>query len=41
MSGFIQGTDRALARAAGFDALLAKPLPLTDLLELLERLDKS
>ncbi|MGY6022862.1 ATP-binding protein [Streptomyces spinosirectus] len=41
VSGFSQGTDRALARAAGFDALLAKPLPLTDLLELLERLDKS
>ncbi|MFJ9904624.1 ATP-binding protein [Streptomyces sp. NPDC101152] len=37
VSGFSQGTDRALSRAAGFDAHLAKPLPLTDLLELLER----
>jgi CheY-like chemotaxis protein len=41
VSGFSQGTDRALSRAAGFDAHLAKPLPLTDLLELLERLDGS
>jgi signal transduction histidine kinase/CheY-like chemotaxis protein len=41
VSGFSQGTDRALSRAAGFDAHLAKPLPLTDLLELLERLDTS
>jgi len=38
VSGFSQGTDRALSRAAGFDAHLAKPLPLTDLLDLLERL---
>ncbi|GAA2472700.1 hybrid sensor histidine kinase/response regulator [Streptomyces longisporus] len=37
VSGFSQGSDRALSRAAGFDAHLAKPLPLTDLLDLLER----
>ncbi|MEV0472429.1 hybrid sensor histidine kinase/response regulator, partial [Streptomyces prunicolor] len=36
VSGFSQGTDRTLSRAAGFDAHLAKPLPLTDLLEFLE-----
>jgi len=36
VSGFSQGTDRALSRAAGFDTHLAKPLPLTDLLDLLE-----
>ncbi|MFI6466095.1 ATP-binding protein [Streptomyces sp. NPDC050528] len=36
VSGFSQGTDRSLSRAAGFDAHLAKPLPLTDLLEFLE-----
>ena len=36
VSGFGQGTDRSLSRAAGFDAHLAKPLPLTDLLEFLE-----
>ncbi|EPD64149.1 ATP-binding protein [Streptomyces sp. HGB0020] len=41
VSGFSQGTDRALSRAAGFDAHLAKPLPLTDLLDLLDRLDAS
>ncbi|MCI3273865.1 ATP-binding response regulator [Streptomyces cylindrosporus] len=41
VSGFSQGTDRALSRAAGFDAHLAKPLPLTDLLELLERLGEG
>ncbi|MEU6144381.1 ATP-binding protein [Streptomyces sp. NPDC047081] len=41
VSGFSQGTDRALSRAAGFDAHLAKPLPLTDLLELLERLGEA
>ncbi|MGW0759035.1 ATP-binding protein [Streptomyces sp. NPDC002814] len=35
VSGFGQGNDRALSRAAGFDTHLAKPLPLTDLLELL------
>ncbi|WP_328370600.1 ATP-binding protein [Streptomyces sp. NBC_00445] len=35
VSGFGQGTDRTLSRAAGFDTHLAKPLPLTDLLELL------
>jgi two-component system CheB/CheR fusion protein len=40
VSGFSQGTDRALSRAAGFDAHLAKPLPLTDLLELLARLER-
>ncbi|WP_406437906.1 ATP-binding protein [Streptomyces sp. NBC_01613] len=39
VSGFSRSTDRALSRAAGFDAHLAKPLPLTDLLELMERLD--
>ncbi|WP_030613680.1 ATP-binding protein [Streptomyces fulvoviolaceus] len=39
VSGFSQGTDRALSRAAGFDAHLTKPLPLTDLLDLLERPD--
>lgn len=37
VSGFSQGTDRALSRAAGFDAHLTKPLPLTDLMEFLER----
>ncbi|MFI9756832.1 ATP-binding protein [Streptomyces sp. NPDC051963] len=37
VSGFSQGTDHALCRAAGFDTHLAKPLPLTDLLDLLER----
>jgi signal transduction histidine kinase len=36
VSGFGQGTDRVLSRAAGFDTHLAKPLPLTDLLDLLE-----
>ncbi|MFF4258325.1 ATP-binding protein [Streptomyces sp. NPDC001663] len=41
VSGFSQGTDRALSRAAGFDAHLAKPLPLTDLLELLQRLGRG
>ncbi|MFF4804980.1 ATP-binding protein [Streptomyces sp. NPDC001351] len=39
VSGFSQGSDRAQSRAAGFDAHLAKPLPLTDLLDLLERLE--
>jgi CheY-like chemotaxis protein len=38
VSGFSRGTDRALSRSAGFDAHLAKPLPLTDLLDLLQRL---
>lgn len=37
VSGFSRGTDRALSRAAGFDAHLTKPLPLTDLMEFLER----
>jgi len=36
---FSRGTDRSLSRAAGFDAHLATPLPLTDLLHLLERLE--
>ena len=36
VSGFGQGTDRSLSRAAGFDAHLAKPLPLNDLLDLLD-----
>ncbi|MFF7762189.1 hybrid sensor histidine kinase/response regulator [Streptomyces griseorubiginosus] len=36
VSGFSRGTDRALSRAAGFDAHLTQPLPLTDLLEFLE-----
>ncbi|MEV1081845.1 ATP-binding protein [Streptomyces sp. NPDC050211] len=36
VSGFGQGTDRVLSRAAGFDTHLAKPLPLTDLLDLVE-----
>ncbi|MFJ5309276.1 ATP-binding protein [Streptomyces sp. NPDC088350] len=39
VTGFSQGTDRSLSRTAGFDAHLAKPLPLTDLLDLLERLE--
>lgn len=39
VSGFSQGTDRALSRAAGFDAHLTKPLPLTELMEFLERSD--
>ncbi len=37
VSGFSRGTDRTLADEAGFDAHLAKPLPLADLLDLLER----
>jgi signal transduction histidine kinase/ActR/RegA family two-component response regulator len=37
VSGFSQGTDRALSRAAGFDAHLTKPLPLTELMDVLER----
>ncbi|MEU5291933.1 hybrid sensor histidine kinase/response regulator [Streptomyces umbrinus] len=37
VSGFSRGTDRTLAHEAGFDAHLAKPLPLADLLDLLER----
>ncbi|MFF0015491.1 ATP-binding protein [Streptomyces sp. NPDC005374] len=37
VSGFSQGADRALSRAAGFDVHLTKPLALTDLTELLER----
>ncbi|MFJ6084775.1 ATP-binding protein [Streptomyces sp. NPDC092369] len=41
VSGFGQGTDRALSRAAGFDAHLTKPLPLTDLLGLLEHLGET
>ncbi|WP_328492279.1 ATP-binding protein [Streptomyces sp. NBC_00414] len=36
VSGFSRGTDRARSREAGFDAHLAKPLPLADLLDLLE-----
>ncbi|MDH6553402.1 signal transduction histidine kinase [Streptomyces sp. SAI-133] len=39
LSGFSQGTDRALSRAAGFDAHLTKPLPLTELTDVLERRD--
>jgi signal transduction histidine kinase/ActR/RegA family two-component response regulator len=39
VSGFSQGTDRALSRAAGFDAHLTKPLPLTELMDILERRD--
>jgi signal transduction histidine kinase/ActR/RegA family two-component response regulator len=39
VSGFSQGTDRAQSRTAGFDAHLAKPLPLNDLIDLLERFD--
>ncbi|MCH5672118.1 ATP-binding protein [Streptomyces gilvus] len=41
VSGFSRGTDRALSRAAGFDAHLAKPLPLAELLDLLERLGQA
>ncbi|MFI0541598.1 hypothetical protein ACH3VS_22215 [Streptomyces sp. WSLK1-3] len=37
LSGFSQGTDRALSRAAGFDAHLTKPLSLTELTEILAR----
>ncbi|WP_155059947.1 hybrid sensor histidine kinase/response regulator [Streptomyces blattellae] len=37
VSGFSQGTDRVLSRAAGFDTHWAKPLPLSDLLDLLEQ----
>ncbi|WP_330302275.1 MULTISPECIES: ATP-binding protein [unclassified Streptomyces] len=36
VSGFSRGSDRGQSTAAGFDAHLAKPLPLADLLELLE-----
>ncbi|MCW8097954.1 hybrid sensor histidine kinase/response regulator [Streptomyces tauricus] len=36
VSGFSRGTDRTRSREAGFDAHLAKPLPLADLLDLLE-----
>ncbi|MFG2727554.1 response regulator [Streptomyces canus] len=39
VSGFSRGTDRALSREAGFDAQLNKPLPLTELTEILERPD--
>ncbi|GGN89131.1 hypothetical protein GCM10011579_083600 [Streptomyces albiflavescens] len=35
VSGFSQGADHGQSRAAGFDAHVAKPLPLADLLELL------
>ncbi|MES5820087.1 ATP-binding protein [Streptomyces sp. RG80] len=41
VSGFSQGADRALSRAAGFDAHLAKPLPLNDLIDLLERFEEA
>ncbi|MEU1271152.1 ATP-binding protein [Streptomyces sp. NPDC005799] len=41
VSGFSRGTDRALSRTAGFDAHLAKPLPLAELLDLLERLGQA
>jgi CheY-like chemotaxis protein len=41
VSGFSRGTDRALSRAAGFDAHLAKPLPLAELLDLLGRLGEA
>lgn len=40
VSGFSQGTDRTRSRAAGFDAHLAKPLPLNDLVDLLECFDE-
>ncbi|MCD9877759.1 hypothetical protein [Streptomyces guryensis] len=40
LSGFSQGTDRALSLAAGFDGHLAEPLPLTGLLDLLGRLER-
>lgn len=40
VSGFSQGTDRTRSRTAGFDAHLAKPLPLNDLIDLLERFDE-
>ncbi|MEU6355129.1 ATP-binding protein [Streptomyces sp. NPDC047072] len=36
VSGFSQGPDRAVSRAAGFDAHLTKPLPLAELLDFLE-----
>ena len=39
VSGFSRGTDRALSRKAGFDAHLTKPLPLTELMDILERPD--
>ncbi|MFF7640344.1 response regulator [Streptomyces canus] len=39
VSGFRQGTDRALSRVAGFDAHPTKPLPLTELMDILERRD--
>ncbi|WP_432176434.1 ATP-binding protein [Streptomyces sp. Tue6028] len=35
ISGFSRGSDQGASRSAGFDAHLAKPLPLVDLLELL------
>lgn len=35
VSGFSRGSDHGQSRAAGFDAHLAKPLPLAELLELL------
>ncbi|SNX56230.1 signal transduction histidine kinase [Streptomyces sp. TLI_55] len=41
VSGFSRGTDRARSRTAGFDAHLAKPLPLNDLVDLLERPDRA
>ncbi|MBE8470173.1 hybrid sensor histidine kinase/response regulator [Streptomyces justiciae] len=41
VSGFSRGTDRARSRTAGFDAHLAKPLPLNDLIDLLEDPDRA
>ncbi|MFF5499351.1 ATP-binding protein [Streptomyces aquilus] len=41
VSGFSRGTDLARSRTAGFDAHLAKPLPLNDLVDLLERPDPT
>ncbi|MFJ3670960.1 ATP-binding protein [Streptomyces sp. NPDC090106] len=41
VSGFSQGMDRTRSTRAGFDAHLAKPLPLNDLVELLERFDEG
>ncbi|MFC8347535.1 ATP-binding protein [Streptomyces sp. NPDC057280] len=41
VSGFSRGTDRSRSRTAGFDAHLAKPLPLNDLVDLLERPDRG
>jgi CheY-like chemotaxis protein len=38
MSGYAQESDRAAAKAAGFDAHLAKPADLADVYRVMEEL---